>query len=514
MFGSTLSKEAQRATGSAIIASAIAAVSLAVPAHARSLTQTQVGSFEKLPLSPAARMALALRSGRVHFSPGPAHGAAKIFPTLGCKTAPCALKNVKASGKQPFPVNETPIAADPTNSNNLITGGNDYNCTTFVAHWVSGDGGETWNGGCDALANGNTQGIADPIVGYDLSGAVYRGSIQAPYNDLAPWNIAVAKSMDNGITWGTPVIAINIHNSSSDKPWLEIDNNAGSPFKNTLYISVDQSQSDGTWRVYVTRSTDGGATWNAVAVSPKVNPPLFTGFSDLAIGADGTVYLTYTACSANGPTGDCGGTTQTIYLQKSTDGGKTWSAQIPIGTAQLAPDSEGCYYGCVPNTGIDVLDLPVIAIDNSGGAYSGRLYCVDYNWTGSFMQVQVSSSNDGGNSWSAPVPVAPPDDTHDQFYPWLSVSSTGLVGVTWLDRRNDPNNINYESYGTYSSDGGQTFATNIKMASKPSNPFNDGFGGTFMGDYSGNIWVGKKLYASWTDTRGNTAADEAGGLKK
>ena len=57
--------------------------------------------------------------------------------------------------------------------------------------------------------------------------------------------------------------------------------------------------------------------------------------------------------------------------------------------------------------------------------------------------------------------------------------------------------------------------TNVLIADTPSNPFDDGFGSGFMGDYSGNAWFGKKLFASWTDTRnGSYSQDEIGGLKR
>jgi len=138
-----------------------------------------------------------------------------------------------------------------------------------------------------------------------------------------------------------------------------------------------------------------------------------------------------------------------------------------------------------------------------------------YNWTGTFMQVKVASSTDHGATWGSPVPVAPPTATNDQFFPWLSVSSNGTVGVTWLDRRNDPNNVNYEAFASLSSDGGTTFPANIDLSSAPSNPFNDGFGGGFMGDNSGNAWAnpGPTLRASWTDTRSGVAQNETGGFR-
>jgi hypothetical protein len=52
--------------------------------------------------------------------------------------------------------------------------------------------------------------------------------------------------------------------------------------------------------------------------------PTVDQFSDLAIGRDGTVYVSWMRCTANEPTGDCGGTTATSLLSKSTDGGNIW----------------------------------------------------------------------------------------------------------------------------------------------------------------------------------------------
>jgi hypothetical protein len=81
------------------------------------------------------------------------------------------------------------------------------------------------------------------------------------------------------------------------------------------------------------------------------------------------------------------------------------------------------------------------------------------------------------------------------------------------DRRNDPANVNYEAFASLSFDGGQTFSANIDLSSMPSDPFDDGFGGGFIGDYSGNTWAGATLRASWTDTRSGVAQDETGGFR-
>jgi len=230
-------------------------------------------------------------------------------------------------------------------------------------------------------------------------------------------------------------------------------------------------------------------------------------FSDLAIAKNGTVYVSWMRCTGNGPSGNCGGTRATFWVSKSADGGNT-----KIGSANLVPSNCSCaFFGSLPNTHVPVSNIPVIDVDNSTGSFAGHLYVVNYNWTGTYMKVQVTTSTDGGTTWDTPKGVGS-SNNHDQFFPWLTVSKTGTVGVTWLDRRNDPGNVSYQAYAALSTNGGTSFGTNHKLATASSNPNNDGFGGSNMGDYTGNIWAGNTLYASWMDTRnGTNCQDEVGG---
>jgi len=116
---------------------------------------------------------------------------------------------------------------------------------------------------------------------------------------------------------------------------------------------------------------------------------------------------------------------------------------------------------------------------------------------------------------SKPVPVASSSQQHDQVFPWLAVSPSGIVGVTWLDRRNDPANVSYQAFAAVSLNGGLSFGTNTPLIPNLSNPNNDGFQGFYMGDYTGNAWVGNTLYASWMDSsNGVNMQDEVGGLNQ
>jgi hypothetical protein len=189
-----------------------------------------------------------------------------------------------------------------------------------------------------------------------------------------------------------------------------------------------------------------------------------------------------------------------------------------MANVNLVPSTCSCaFYGSLPNTIQPVSDIPSIGVDNSRGTHAGTVYTAMYNWTGAQMQVVVTHSTDGGATWSSPVPVAPPTATHDQFFPWLSVGANGTVGVSWLDRRNDPSNLSYEAFAALSSTGGTSFGGNRQLAAVLSNPNNVGpciTGGTcFIGQRTGSTWAGKTFFAAWMDSRTNfTMQDEIGGF--
>ena len=462
------------------------------------------------PQSGGVIVAQAIHSGRVRV---PYFVFPQVFPfVLTCSPAPCTTANVRAS-EGGSPVNETPIAANPNNAMQLLTGGNDYNCASLQGFFASSNGGSTWNHTCMNTVSGGS-GSGDPNVAYDTLNTAYIAGIDQMSSTV--YNIVLEKSTNNGTTWSAPTTAVQgiPPYTFSDKPWMQIDDAATSARKNTIYISTTGFDPSNNSAIAVAHSTNHGVSFHNVMVD-AVAYPVVDQFSDLAIGQDGTVYVSWMRCSASGPTGDCGGTTAMMLFSKSTDGGHTWSAPTVIAKPHLTPDSCGAFYGCLPNTNERVSNIPAIDIDRSGGAFSNRLYAVYYNWTsgvGAKMKVVVSHSTNGGATWSAGIAVGVVP--HDQFFPWLTTNSTGVVGVTWLDRRSDSANIKYDAFATTSSDGGVTFITpNFRLSTASSDPNNDGFGGGFMGDYTGDIWVGKRLYASWTDTRTLTAQDEVGALR-
>ena len=458
------------------------------------------------PLSGSVLVTQAIRSGRIRV---PFLYRTQVNPfVLTCSPAPCTTPNNQAS-EGGSPVNETPIAVDPNNKKHLLSGGNDYNCPNVQGFFASSNGGTTWNHTCMAAVSGGA-GEGDPAVGYDLNHTAYAAALDAVGSNS---DVILEKSTNNGGTWSSPTIAVTGISPYTfvDKEWMQIDNTPTSRWPNWIYISDTEFDSSNNTIIAVAHSSNGGGSFTNVMVDAATFP-LIDQFSDLAISADGTVYVSWMRCSATGPTGDCGGTQAMELVSKSNDGGNTWSAPKVIAKPNLLPDSCGAFYGCLPNTSERISNIPAIDVDRSTGPNAGRLYAIYYNWTGNQCQVLVRRSKNGGSTWSKGVRVAP-GAVNDEFFPWLTTSKTGEVGATWLDRRLDSSNINYDAFGASSTDGGLTFSANLRISTMSSNPFNDGFGSGFMGDYTGNIWAGNTVYQSWTDTRSGIAQDEVGGMK-
>jgi hypothetical protein len=412
------------------------------------------------------------------------------------------------------------FAVDPANPKNMLIGTLDDNCPfSPLGFYVSTDGGSTWSQTTclDDIITSKGRGVyyptGQPMVAYDLNGNAYLAGEYIDSMFVGFGLVAFEKSSD-GVNWSQQQLALSRGAYEVLGSWMTSDTNLQSPYANSLYVSTvtmnEPSQRQN--QVVVSHSNDGGLHWTLVTVDPIQFYPGEDRFTNMTVGKDGTVYVTWLHCPTSGSDAACELGTAYMLFSKSSDGSDTWT--YPTIMAKISNGNCRCYEGGLPNTNPPIYfpNYAAIGVDNSNDQYAGNLYVSMFNWTGTQLQVLVVRSTDGGNTWSAPVPVAPPSDTHDQFLPWLSVSSTGLVGVSWLDRRNDPNNVNYQAFAAVSTDGGKTFPTNVPLTSKLSNPNLNG--NDYLGDYAGNTWVGSTFLAVWPDTsNGVNVQDEVGGIR-
>ncbi len=408
------------------------------------------------------------------------HRVDRIGPAnLTCSPAPCRLPNGRVTQGRNTTSTASNLAINAANPLQVIVGVTDPTCSSWQASYSSNDGGTTWTKTCLPFV-----GVIDVIVQswmlYDSSGEVH-ALLHSANLDCGEDQIFESRSSDNGSTWSPLNRLLSVQFAVLDSE--AIDNNPGSPFTGNIYGSSTEFLGPTQTEIVVFRSSDGGTSWTPSVAATLPNTLGFDseGFSSLQIGKDGTVYMAYMA-SPNGASSP-----NEMMFVKSVDGGQTWSSPVQIYTATAVVD--------IPNTTIRIADAPVLAVDNSA-AGKNRLYVTFYNWTGTFMQVLLTHSGDGGNSWSTPAPVAPAGATNDQFKPYVSVSSTGSVAVTWLDRRDDPSNMNYRAYVAISKSG--IFSRNIALTNVSSTPT---VGLTANGSPAANAWSGSTLFSVWPDTR-------------
>jgi hypothetical protein len=428
-------------------------------------------------------------------------------PLLNCSPAPCVLPAMQVS-QGPNDNWDAVIAADPSNPRNVIVGTNDRNCGedggASQGFLISSDGGSDWSQYCMPSGSGGYRDyfpFGDPTLGgYDRNGVAYIGGLYS--TSLAAGGGEGFQKSSDGVHWSAPAPALVSYQYGEGYCWMAVDANVGSPYVNSVYVSCvvgGYAARKYFNQLVVAHSSDGGATWR----QSDVSTPLIGGDSDaytaMTVGKDGIVYLTWQFCAQEDT---CSDVPVHMAFSKSTDGGNTWSK--PTLMATVTDHS-------VPNTDAGTPNTPAIAADNSSGPHSGNLYVTMYNWTGTFMQVVVVRSTDGGDTWSQPVPVAP-GITHDQFLPWIAVSPTGLVGVSWLDRRNDPADVNFQAFAGISGDGGQSFEPNVQLTSEFSNP-NESSGP--WSDYDTCTWDGPNYFlAAWMQLHSGSGTQiNVGGIR-
>jgi hypothetical protein len=218
----------------------------------------------------------------------------------------------------------------------------------------------------------------------------------------------LSRSTDNGATWSNPV---PIHSSVYGVLFRPQNCSLIVQGGTLLFAWVGQPQG-GFPEVMVTRSTDSGVTWSdPVRVDDAVDHTVGETV-DLTVAADGVIYAAW------GDDRLFGGGHELTYVNRSTDGGQSWSPGVRV-------DDAG---DCVENStsGAVIVDdqnrLHVVLVD-------GRNYCEEpfyFGWTDIFS----TYSTDGGLTWSADEQINNPIPYDGNYY--VSVQTgPGKVYTTW-----------------------------------------------------------------------------------
>lgn len=437
--------------------------------------------------------------------------------------------------------NETTVAVNPANPQNIVAGANDYRLVnpregghdSYSFAYTSMNGGQTWTnvalphltiatGATGALSD--MDGAGDPAVAWGPNNTVYFASLAfSRFNDGSA--VVVNTSHDGGLTWSEPsVVRVDGADSAghpvstpifNDKEWVGVD-----PTSGAVYVSWTRfGEPDGS-PIVVSKSVDGGQTWSGYTrVNPTFTPGGITAYSQGSfpvVGSDGAVYIAYESAVC-----------QNLGCNQSTDHDATIVAKSTNGGASFASTEVAVNYDFPPNEAVQrptltgenfrINSFPSLAIDPT----NNRLYVTwaddrngSYDANGQSIKtngdVFVSTSGNGVQ-WQAPVRLG---SSADEVFPAVAAYN-GRVAVSTYTRSFDPNGVGLEVVMNAATGiGNLKKSPTTRVTTATSNPqvqfltFSALNGqvlqGAFIGDYT-SIAMGRDLVAHpvWTDFRGN-----------
>jgi hypothetical protein len=408
--------------------------------------------------------------------------AVLIVLSLCCQAA-LAQRVIRVSDPDAINPAEVSIAINPKNPDNIVAAsfqtGRPPKPRASSYNYVSMDGGKTWKSVPVENPKGLTQG--DDAVYFGGDGTAYHThlsfvGIRAAKPPRAESGILVEASSDGGLSWKESVPAINHINSVipfEDKPGIVVDNAPESKYKGNVYLAwtrfdvYGSADPDCHSQIYFSRSTDGGKTFAMPFRISDSGGDCRDSDNTVegavpAVGPKGEVYVVWA-----GPLG--------LVFKKSLDGGLTF------GNDKVSGQMPGGWDFSVE--GLDRANgMPVTGVDLSNGPNKGRLYVNWIDARNGDPDVFVTSSPDGGETWSAPVRVNddPLKNGKVQFFTWMSVDPIdGSVNTVFYDRRDTEGALTKLTLAR-SVDGGRSFV-NYKIDVPPfaCDPK------VFFGDYSG-----------------------------
>jgi len=446
--------------------------------------------------------------------------------------------------------NEPTVAVDPTDTQIVVAGSNDY-CATIVnnevwaGYYRSTNGGQTWSlslvpgypddtsdAGEASPVHGSCGASGDPTQSFDGDGNLFYAFIC--FNRAKPINggVYVAKYTEHGADYDRTVLVKRGTPSGlfgaglfQDKINLTADQTDGE-FAGNVYVAWSQYHGvkQGNNAVLFARSTDHGLSYSRpFKVTPTEHGT--ASFTDLAVGPDGAVYLTYlTYPSSSRPTAD-------VWLVRSDDGGVSFGAPSHVASIELFDSNQ--FAGATGT--VDCGDGPFICESGftfsrffSNSAVAADEDGVHVVWASELPSGQnkvfVRNSTDGGETFGDAATLDGEVDGH-QWFPDIA-SAEGVLTVIFYDSRSDPayhpdrppgNNADgtnsgdvVQAFVAQSSDGGETWDED-PVSSAGSNFGWKTHGSRrvgFWGDYLYVSAVPGALYVVWTDSRDLEPGDD------
>lgn len=355
---------------------------------------------------------------------------------------------------------EIALAADPLDPKRLLgcsmvsTGERNQ---TWTIVYLSTDAGRSWT---PTRLDDSSSYTVDPACAFGLDGAAYFLSLPAA-GDI-PGEVKrmlLFRSRDGGKTWASP---LQLH--SADREYIAVDMTGGQHHGN---VYVHANIRDGKNRVFALfRSVDGGASFAPLVAQPAEQGRSGSGTGNSVVLSDGT-WLATTREVAVPPAQGAGAAAKSsdrLSLRWSSDGGRT------LGPAVIISDWPACPASANANR------QAALAVDETKGPFRDRVYVTWPDYRSGHCEILLAASSDKGRTWSRPIVIndeAPSDDpatAANHLMPVVAVNNAGVVGVSWYDRRDNPDNHGWWVRFSASLDGGETFLPSVRVSSAPYAP--------------------------------------------
>jgi hypothetical protein len=297
---------------------------------------------------------------------------------------------------------------------------------------ASTDAGKSWQAPHVMLESDSGQFDAQIVVDPGDHHSVYAAWLQ---NNKRI--VMLAKSVDSGATWSFTIAVRG--DVELDKPALAVRGQ-------NVYVAFNHEE-----EVWVAASQDGGRSFTPTRANAESRP----GWSLLGaatVDPAGNAYLAWASYSkAGGARGAVN-----LYIAKSADGGKTWSANlVDVSAAAPACKDEDCGEG--------FLGAQVALTSDA----DGTLYALWSAGSTAFgpQRIYFSSSTNAGGSWLPRASISSAAPGVEHAFPAIVAGNGGDVRIAWMDARNSSRKTPYwNTYYRSSSNGGATWADEIKVS--------------------------------------------------
>jgi len=420
---------------------------------------------------------------------------------------------------------EDAIAVNPVNPSNVVAMAIVGAQPAGLVEGVSFNGGKTWTR--QVIGGDTSSPLGDICCDEQLAWDRF-GNLWMTYLLNSSLDVLVAVSTDGGLSWTkvADVVPTTVtgnsqpNGSKNDRGQVHIAKGGGDQPSiavgpSSVWVSYT-SEKSGEVQAFGASVSGLGAfgPFSALETVPTSNGQ--GDYGDTAVGPNGEVMVTYQD-KENGQVGT------NIYTALDPDG----LGPPGFGTPRLLAHSDVGGFDFIPAQPNRSIDAEAnLAWDRSGGAHNGRVYAI---WTqevgneSNDTDIELQHSDDRGATWSSPVRLNDDHTANSQFLPAIALDqTTGSVGVSWYDARNDlgagssgdtdgiPND-DAQIWATTSKDGGATFAPNFRISAGTSNAVDAAYGFDY-GDYAHAAFQSGTFYASWSDNSNSDGSNPDGTL--